>query len=123
MILNLTQHEATPEQVSAGVVTSPADEAGIRALLTFKNLPTREEIQYRAISLAAIAANFFKGEDGAALIGGAPYLMAPLERELHHRGIVPLYSFSERVSEERTTPSGEVVKTNVFKHVGFVEAV
>lgn len=36
-------------------------------------------------------------------------------------GVKPLYSFTERASVESTNEAGEVVKTNVFKHVGFVE--
>ena len=55
------------------------------------------------------------------MIGGAPYLMSALENALMAVGIKPLYSFSERVSMEETIADGTVRKTNVFRHVGFVE--
>ena len=59
-------------------------------------------------------------EKGAkyAHIGGAPYLMTHLEDCLKQAGIVPLYSLTERVTEERVI-DGEVVKTSVFKCAGF----
>lgn len=55
-----------------------------------------------------------------AMIGGAPYLMAPLEIALRDVGIRPLYAFSVRASVEKTRPDGSVEKINVFKHGGFV---
>lgn len=58
----------------------------------------------------------------AAMIGGAPYLMGPLEAALKDRGIAPLYAFSERRSIEVKNEAGEVTKTAVFVHLGFVEA-
>ena len=57
-----------------------------------------------------------------AMIGGAPYLMAELEKALWNRGIEPVYSFSERKSVE-TEKDGVVTKVNVFEHVGFVSAI
>ncbi len=116
-ILNLTQHKATPEQFAQGVVEpeSPWKE-GIQRALTFEDLPTPEEIQRRAEALAKIA----DGHD-SAMIGGAPYLMSTLERELKKRGIKPLYAFSKREVVEEQLPDGSVRKTHVFKHLGFVE--
>jgi hypothetical protein len=55
-----------------------------------------------------------------AMIGGAPYLMAPLEEALRAADVVPMYAYSERVSKESASADGTVVKTNIFKHVGFV---
>ena len=56
------------------------------------------------------------------MIGGAPYLMSALERALKQRGVKPLYAFSLRVSEDVLDEStGEVKKTLVFKHLGFLE--
>jgi hypothetical protein len=116
VILNLTQHQATPEQIEAGVSQSQSQE--IRRLLTFERLPTRREIAERAEALAEIAEA--SGEP-AAMIGGAPYLMSELEAALCERGITPLYAFSRRESVEEITDSGETVKRTVFKHLGFVE--
>jgi len=122
-ILNLTQHKTTPDQLTAGVVDpeSPWKE-GIQRALTFEDLPTPEEIQRRAEALAKIA-EITKGIYGhdAAMIGGAPYLMSALERELRKRGIKPLYAFSKREVVEEQLPDGTVRKTQVFKHLGFVE--
>lgn len=117
-ILNLTQHAASPDQIAAGVV-EPADKAGVQALLTFEELPDRTEVILRAAELAVIAA---KSGFGAAMIGGAPFLMPPLEAALKAAGIRVLYAFSRRESVEETLPDGSVRKTQVFRHAGWVEA-
>jgi hypothetical protein len=117
-IFNLTQHAATPDQVRAGVV-EPADKRAVSTLLTFDAAPDQGELARRASALAAMAA---AAGTPAAMIGGAPYLMAPLERALKAAGIKPVYSFSERRSEEQTQPDGSVRKVQVFQHVGWVEA-
>lgn len=53
MILNITQHPATPEQIAAGVVDLPADKrAALCSLLTFDALPTRAAIEEAAESIA-----------------------------------------------------------------------
>lgn len=129
MIINLTQHTATPEQVAAGVIDPPADaREAIRDLLTFHSTPSAVEISARAHDLAEIAAmtdlsitdasEFYAR---AAMIGGASWLMSALERELIQRCLQPLYAFSVRESKEEQQPDGSVKKVNVFKHAGFVE--
>lgn len=115
-IINLTQHGASPEQKKAGVVSAPYP---LNNALTFSELPDSHEIAVRAEWLASIAAD--EGAD-AAMIGGAPYLMGPLEATLREKGIKPLYAFSNRVSVEQVQPDGSVTKINEFKHLGFVEA-
>ena len=118
-ILNLTQHHATPDQIEVGVV-EPADKAAVQQLLTFEELAAREVVASRAATLADLAA----GSDYiAAMIGGAPFLMAPLERALRERGVTPLYSFTRREASEVPDGQGGVRKTQVFRHVGFIEAV
>jgi len=117
-IFNLTQHMATAQQAAQGVV-EPADKRAVSALLTFDTAPDQGELTRRAAELAAMAANVGYP---AAMIGGAPYLMAPLERALRAAGIKPVYSFSERRSSEQSQPDGSVRKVNVFVHVGWVEA-
>jgi hypothetical protein len=135
-ILNLTQHTATPEQIAAGVVAgeiSDAQQTEVRALLTFDTLPTPVEVRRRAERLAQIAASAFTivdygGDSGLcanesfkfAMIGGAPYLMAPLEVALRAHGITPVYAFSVRESVDQTQPDGSVRKIAVFRHAGFV---
>lgn len=116
VILNLTQHAASPEQVEAGVV-EPEEKARVQELLTFASLPSLAEIYERAEALAEVASRHGATQ---VMIGGAPYLMAPLEWGLLKRGILPLYSFTERVSEEQVQPDGTTRKVSTFRHVGFV---
>jgi len=123
-ILNLTQHRPTPAQVEQGVVDLEGEKREqLIKLLTFNELPTPSEVRERAERIADMAVRY-----EAAMIGGAPYLMGPLERELRKRGITPLYAFSRREVVEEVQPSGKwgkdgwvVRKTQVFRHLGFVE--
>jgi len=116
--LNLTQHLATPQQIADGVVEpSTETKERIKALLTFNEIPTCEEVERRAKELAGIA----KASGHAnALIGGAPWFMAPLERALVYAGIMPVYSFSQRRSVERLDEAGKVIKSTEFVHTGFI---
>jgi hypothetical protein len=117
-ILNLTQHVATADQVAAGAVDpTPEVKAAIAAALTFDSLPTREAIKERAETLALIASN--EGVE-SAMIGGAPYLMGPLEEALKRAYIIPLYAYSVRESVDVPDGNGGVRKTTVFRHLGFV---
>jgi hypothetical protein len=118
-ILNLTQHVPSSEQSEAGVEEPESEtKSRIKALLDFQSPPTREEIESRSASLAEIVS-----EAGAesAMIGGAPFLMSALERALKKEGVKPLYAFSRRESVEKKQEDGSVVKTTVFRHLGFVE--
>jgi len=117
-ILNFTQHAATAEQVAAGVIDlMQHDLASLKALLNFVGLPTADEIYERAYAIAALAENLFAE---TVMVGGAPFLMPVLQKALQMRGITVLYAFSERVSVEKVV-NGVVVKTNEFKHIGFIE--
>ena len=118
VILNLTQHTASAEQLEVGVVDLTGDSlSAVKAMLTFKSVPTLKEVQYRAQGIAFIAKAMNVNH---VMIGGAPYLMAPLENELVMVGISYHYSFTERISVETTLPDGSVSKTAVFRHCGFV---
>lgn len=133
LAINLTQHELTQEQkgdaywVKFNSYNGTSSTIEIKRLLTFESMPNMEEIQERATSIANIAEGIFLQLDpeGAlphrAMIGGAPYLMHPLENALKERGIQPMYSFSQRVSIETTNEKGEIIKTSTFKHVGWIE--
>lgn len=116
MILNLTQHPATAEQIAAGVQDLPSAET-LRTLLTFDQLPSRTEIKGRAEALALMAEA--AGAD-AAMIGGAPFLMSTLEAALLNKGIRPMYAFSKRVVTETKNFDGTVTKVSTFAHEGFV---
>lgn len=134
VILNLTQHAATAEQIAAGVVDlSEGDARYVRAALTANSLAeldsehhlgTREDraaiIADRAASVASEIQDLHPGRRIAAMIGGAPWLMGPLESELKERGFHVLYAFSRRVSVEVRQPDGSIRKTTDFLHEGFV---
>lgn len=118
-VINLTQHEPTPDQkaiIHNWVDLTDAEKAYVKKNLTFR---PQEVSKYAIMGRAAMLATLAK-EKGAkyAHIGGAPYLMAHLEDCLKQAGIVPLYSLTERVTEERVI-DGEVIKTSVFKCAGF----
>lgn len=126
-ILNLTQHQSTPEQ---GVVDLQGEALSVlKGLLTFETLPTRQEVLDRAAAIANLAAVTPAAMVGdttttarAAMIGGAPFLMGPLEAALKDRGITPIYAFSVRESVDEVLPDGSVRKVAVFRHKGFIEA-
>lgn len=123
MILNLTQHPASPEQIAAGVVDLPTEiREAVIALLTVNVLPTRQEIEDRCADIAMLAATAFENHPVQAMIGGAPWMMACLESALLDQGIQPVYAFSVRESVEQSQPDGSVRKINVFRHAGFVSA-
>lgn len=120
MILNLTQHTATSEQIKAGVVNlGEFDHNIIKEMMTFDALPTKSVIDTAAVFLADTARQFCTVGD-EVMIGGAPFLMAALEDALKKEGLKPVYAFSRRVSEDVVNPDGTVTKTTVFKHEGFV---
>lgn len=120
MIINLTQHAATADQIAAGVVDlQEFDHKTLVNALTFTQIPTVQEMKGRAETITLFCV--LQGAD-KAMIGGAPFLMPFLERSLAETGIKAYYAFSERVVEESAQPDGSVKKTAVFKHVGFVES-
>jgi len=117
-ILNLTQHESTKEQKDQGVFEpSKKDKEYIKQLLTFEDIPSKDLLEQRAKSLTAIALTYGVEK---IMIGGAPYFMSFLERELKFIGMKLVYSFSKRVVEEVQNDK-EVVKISSFKHIGFIE--
>jgi len=58
----------------------------------------------------------------SAMIGGAPFLMSRLIKELQEVNITPLYAFSVRESVDEPQPDGGIKKIVVFKHRGFIPA-
>lgn len=118
-IYNLTQHPPTPEQLAAGVSEPEKEEKElIKLLLTFEDIPTKADLYQRASALAGSVLNHgFKN----AMIGGAPFFMSTLERVFKENGITPLYAFSKRESVEEMQADGTIKKTQIFKHLGWVE--
>lgn len=124
-ILNLTQHQATPDQIAAGVVDLPAElRQRLCALLTFSAIPTADEILDSAEDIALLADDYLP-ELGAhaGMIGGALWLMAPLSQALRLHRIDPVFAFSVRETEEQVMADGSIRKVAVFRHAGFVPAV
>lgn len=123
MILNLTQHPATPEQVAQGVIDlSPALREDLSRLLTVDELPTLAQVRERCAAIAALMHSSHADETPtSAMIGGAPWMMQPLADALRQAGVASvLAAFSRRESVESIDASGAVKKTAVFRHVGFV---
>jgi hypothetical protein len=123
-ILNLTQHDATGEQLAAGVIepTFGNDKKVIQELLTIETLAEAQslkELLVRAQVLAEFARDYGCGQ---AMIGGAGYLMQVLTWALAERGITPLYAFSQREKDEVIQPDGSVRTVSIFRHKGFVPA-
>ena len=50
-------------------------------------------------------------------------MMAPLEKALRAVGVIPLYSFTRRVSVEESDGEGGVRMMKVFRHIAFVEGI
>lgn len=119
LVINLTQHEPTDDQkaiIKNWVDLSDAEKASVKKNLTFR---PQEVTKYVIMGRAAMLATLAKTKGAKyAHIGGAPYLMAHLEDCLKQAGIIPLYSLTERVTEEKVI-NGEVTKTSVFKCAGF----
>jgi hypothetical protein len=121
VIINLTQHDATPDQIAAGVIEpDPETKATVRGLLTFGVLPEPRHVLDRAMQIAAIAQT---ADVDAALIGGAGFIMGPLAQTLRNVGMIPLHAFSIRESTEERQPDGSARKIATFRFIGFVEDV
>jgi hypothetical protein len=131
MIVNLTQHPATPEQRVVGVFDIEGfDLVQLKAALTFEEIPTADEIEHRAQAIAVMA--YYEliakhREDWTvhprAMIGGALWLMGPLATALRGREIEPVFAFTKRETVEEQQADGSIRKTAVFRHAGFVPAV
>ena len=115
-MINLTQHQATTDQLAVGVVDLTGQQlALVKTLLTFDEISTESEMKERAYQIAEIA----RKHGVAAMIGGAPFFMSYLERALHKAGVTPFYAFSKRCVIKDEDGVKERV---VFKHEGFVDA-
>lgn len=127
-IINLTQHPATPAQIAEGVENLSNDSlSALHHFLDFSELPTPSEIEASVEGITTLASCWQDWQDPdtecGAMIGGAPWIIAPLVRRLILEGITPYFAFSQRVSRELQMPDGSVQKTSVFGHRGFVQAI
>ena len=125
MILNLTQHNASEEQIQNGVIDlSGTYKEELTKALNFTNIPGTIEINERVQKICEIVNSFIKEhklEHVKFMIGGALWLMKPLIEELSKIGPV-LFAFSKRETTE-IQENGKTIKTTIFKHIGFIEAI
>ena len=120
-MINLTQHNATPEQVKEGVIELGSfTKRLVNDLLTFEDVSEVSGIAMtqRADKIVSLLPN----DTEMALIGGASYFMPYLSEALRKARITPYYSFTKRVIENEFVSDGSVKKTAIFKHIAFIEA-
>ena len=125
-ILNLTQHNATADQLASGIIDLPADfQTALKGLLTFPTTYTRADLEYRALQIHELIRDMCGEHFGAppkhaldgVMIGGMPSFMPVLEATLVSKGIRVGYACTERQSIDKEI-DGKVVKTAVFVHAG-----
>jgi len=113
-ILNLTQHSTSLDQKKVGVIDLlPNHLKSLKELLTFTEVPAQIDLEVRAYQLVQMIIENYSSK--RVMIGGAPFFMPHLERELKEVGIQPMYAFSKREASEK-----DGVKTSTFQHKGFV---
>ena len=127
MILNLTQHNATADQINAGINDLPVDDfqTALKGLLTFPTQYTRADLEYRALQIHELIRDMCGEHFGAppkhaldgVMIGGMPSFMPVLEATLVSKGIRVGYACTERQSIDKEI-DGKVVKTAIFVHAG-----
>lgn len=119
-IINLTQHAVTPDQKSSGVVDFPEGDKGrVAELLTFNDLPDMKDLAVAATQLANLVGTHEAANDESqttVMIGGAPFFMEPLARELRKNNYRVLFAFSRRESKETPDENGGMRKVAVFRH-------
>ena len=115
-ILNLTQHNATADQIKEGIENVPSRiKADLEGLLTF---PADYDLTLLVTRAKALARLAYTLQYDAVMIGGLPALMGHLERELISLGIAVSYARTERVSVDQPQPDGSNKKVSVFRHAG-----
>lgn len=150
MILNLTQHAATPAQIAQGLVDYPY-RGELQELLTIEEeILSREPwwladclddkvsdlvniaVTYQAMAVDEVRPEL-RGVDKLmafrdaislqVLVGGAPILMERLIPALKREGCIPVHALSARVVEEVPQEDGSVKKVSTFKHIRFMDAL
>ena len=125
-ILNLTQHNATANQLASGIIDLPVEfQTALKSLLTFPTTYTRADLEYRALQIHELIRDMCGEHFGAppkhaldgVMIGGMPSFMPVLEATLVSKGIRVGYACTERQSIDKEI-DGKVVKTAIFVHAG-----
>ena len=121
MILNLTQHNATADQINAGINDIPVDfQNTLKGLLTFPTQYTRADLEYRSLQIHELVRDFCgtsKEVLEGVMIGGMPSFMPVLESVLISKGIKVGYACTERKSVDKEVDN-KIIKTAVFVHAG-----
>ena len=121
MILNLTQHNATADQINAGINDIPVDfQNTLKGLLTFPTQYTRDDLEYRSLQIHELVRDFCgtsKEVLEGVMIGGMPSFMPVLESVLISKGIKVGYACTERKSVDKEVDD-KIIKTAVFVHAG-----
>ena len=91
MILNLTQHNATADQINVGINDLTVDfQTALKGLLTFPTQYTRDDLEYRSLQIHELVRDFCgtsKEVLEGVMIGGMPSFMPVLESVLISKGI------------------------------------
>lgn len=115
-ILNLTQHNATADQIKEGIENVPSRlKEQLEGLLTF---PADYDLTLLVTRAKALAQLVSELRYDAVMIGGLPALMSHLERELIALGIGVCYARTERVSVDQPQADGSNKKVSVFRYAG-----
>ena len=121
MILNLTQHNATADQINVGINDLTVDfQTALKGLLTFPTQYTRADLEHRALQIHELVRDFCgpsKEVLKGVMIGGMPSFMPVLESVLISKGIKVGYACTERKSVDKEV-DGKIIKTAVFVHAG-----
>ena len=121
MILNLTQHNATADQINVGINDLTVDfQTALKGLLTFPTQYTRADLEYRALQIHELVRDFCgtsKEVLEGVMIGGMPSFMPVLESVLISKGIKVGYACTERKSVDKEVDN-KIIKTAVFVHAG-----
>lgn len=122
-IINLTQHNATEDQLNAGVIDLQGDlKAALVTAITFPAVYTHEDLVSRAKRVVGIVRDA-QVDCQHVMIGGMPSFMPVLQNTLQEAGYRVGYACTDRVSVDVPDGNGGVKKTSVFKHVGMYWAV
>ena len=115
-VVNLTQHNATVEQIKDGVFDLP-DQLRQRLveLLTFPADYSRDDLEKAAQGIVSLVKEV---DCFRTMIGGMPSFMPVLERALAKEGCAVGYARTERVSVDQVQADGSVRKVSVFQHAG-----
>ena len=112
-ILNCTNHMLTDMQKKMGIIElDENDRETLTSAITFNDPPMKEDVDSAIEKVLEVLSRY---EYDACMLGGAPFLAAPLENAILSLGKGAAYAFSKRISKEKHLPDGTVEKISVFE--------